>query len=202
MGACPAGYSGTPIRNCSLAGAWIDVLTGSTACTRTGACPHVHAGSRTDAHSLRAHARVCTDGTVELTCASTSDGTTSFPSTTAGTTANGVCAAGYSGSPQRTCAINGAWLAPSGVSCARTSCLTGAIFWGALAHRLELDWTWAVDVRRAQAARVARTTTGWQRGWRLPPTRQTQRPCAMPATCAPATRRPCGRARRTARGAL
>jgi hypothetical protein len=89
QGVCAPGYGGSPQRNCSVAGAWVDILT-STACT-------------------------------PLVCANTTDGVaTSYPTAVAGTTATGVCAPGYGGSPRRVCSLLGVWLAPSGVPCVRT----------------------------------------------------------------------------------
>jgi hypothetical protein len=37
VGTCAPGFAGAPLRNCSLAGAWVDVVAGSTVCTRTAA---------------------------------------------------------------------------------------------------------------------------------------------------------------------
>ena len=51
-----------------------------------------------------------------------SDATVSYGATAAGSTATGVCASGYAGSPSRICTATGVWLAPTGVACIRGTC--------------------------------------------------------------------------------
>jgi hypothetical protein len=119
VGSCQAGYTGSPIRNCSLTGAWVDDLTDSTPCTRTFIAAPCMLLITVVSRVPGMHVFVFLPLT-ELSCAASNDAITSFPTATAGSTVNGVCAAGYSGSPQRTCSLTGTWLAPSGVACVRT----------------------------------------------------------------------------------
>ena len=59
----------------------------------------------------------------EIFCdGSAEDATVSWPTAKAGTTAQGTCKSGYTGSATRYCTWKGVWLAPAGDECIRTLC--------------------------------------------------------------------------------
>ena len=103
MGTCAAGYSGFPIRSCSITGVWASTVT--SPCTRT--CQYAFCG--------------VADHMAELRCpALTGDDHADWPSTVAGISATGTCNAGWTGSPTRSCNINGQWSSTIASPCIRT----------------------------------------------------------------------------------
>ena len=123
-----------------------------------------------------------------------------WPTATAGTTVSGTCAPGYSGSPQRTCAINGAWLAPAGVACVRTlTFLSSHCIGGFETDRTALNKSCASH--RAQVASAASTTMARRRSRHRRATRPMSRARATLATSRPVACRRRARATLTSRGA-
>ncbi len=104
-GTCNAGYAGAPTRTCSSNNTW--GAPAGTPCTRT---------------SRGAVAGAADGAAAAISCPATSSNNAQWLSAQAGT-ANvvGVCDAGYTNPPTRTCNITGVWLTPSG-SCSLQSC--------------------------------------------------------------------------------
>ena len=143
-GTCVTGYSGAPVRMCSITGVWASSV--SPACVRntcwattfenanwpgntlsmttaTGTCVTGYSGVPSRACSA--------DGTwspsianpcVRLYCPWAQRNDAIWPHSAAPTsTVSGECIAGYSGTPTRDCSVSGEWLAVSG-ACTRYSC--------------------------------------------------------------------------------
>ena len=143
-GTCVTGYSGAPVRTCSITGVWASSV--SPACVRN-TCSAANFGnaiwpgstlSMTTVTGTCATgfsgvpSRACNaDGTwslsvsnpcVRLFCPWAQRNDAIWPHSAAPTsTVTGECVAGYSGTPTRDCSVSGDWLAVSG-ACTRNRC--------------------------------------------------------------------------------
>ena len=145
MGSCITGYSGTPVRPCSIAGVWASSV--SPACSRnlcsvatfgnanwpanthsmttaTGTCVAGYSGTPSRAcHADGTWSEAITNPCVQLFCPSTQLNDANWSHTAAGTTSvAGECVAGYSGTPTRGCDLTGNWQTVA-VPCTRNRCI-------------------------------------------------------------------------------
>ena len=127
-GSCPAGYSGSPTRNCELSGAW-GTITGvcsvvqcaserfgsadwpqtSAGSSAAGVCDTGYSGSPSRACSLAGTWEDVQNPCVQNKCPVIEDGDAQWAETPALSLASGECNPGFFGAPTRECDESGNW---------------------------------------------------------------------------------------------
>lgn len=142
-GSCLTGYEGSPKRECSIEGQWLDVedactqkscpaTTDSTSewpstlggTTVSGACKTGFTGTVSRSCSVDGLWGVVTGSCASVSCVAETNDNVIWQTTSAGSLAVGACETGYGATgalPTRQCQSNGVWDTPSG-SCVRLQC--------------------------------------------------------------------------------
>ena len=127
-GVCPAGSTGTITRDCSISGAWSEIVgtcsqltcsagdfenanwpataAGSSA---SGTCKVGFSGSPSRPCELDGSWGPVTNGCVQNKCPPVEEEFAQWPEALSGSPTDGVCNPGYFGSPSRTCDADGQW---------------------------------------------------------------------------------------------